>query len=337
MRTAAAMRAAGFGMVLATAFAAAQAQAKIVTFAQFSEPGAGLANDLKWINPVIPAVYKNIPAVYQDIPAVIQHFPAVFQHVPAVTQVVNGKTVIVTPAHNIVVSPAHNVVITPAQRILVTPAQRVLVSPAHDGTSGTLFSTAAGVAGSPNVNFKFTQPILAQLGTLKASFSLHATAPAIDPATDVGGTLTQSDLSGSLSFIYAGTKTLTVLGKTYKAGADLLTISFTGLDLSGLAGGTTLAGLASSLEGDTVSYSSDFLKFGQTTAEQMNLGLGVRLGVQDTPGSALHSFIATASGQFGANNVSVPEPSAWTLMMVGIGGVGLALRANVRRRRPMAA
>lgn len=299
-----------------TAFAA-PADAKITTFADYVQ--VGKASDLTWLNPVVPKTVTVIPAVTKFIPAVTQF-------VPAVTKIVNGKVVVVTPAHTIVITPAHTVVVTPAKTI---------TTPAHDGTTGTLFSTNAlnsNTFGLANVKFAFQGKVLSKLGPLNASFSFQGTAPAVDPALGIGGFLDQPGITGTFSFTYTGLAPLHVYHSTYLTGANLLTGTFDGFDIQGKTKSTS-GGLSGSTGGGaTLIYTSDFLNFTKTIDRDAAFSLtGINPSLGAATGDALHSFKSNGTGAFSTDQhvfitAKVPEPATWTMMILGFGMLGAAVR-----------
>jgi hypothetical protein len=54
-------------------------------------------------------------------------------------------------------------------------------------------------------------------------------------------------------------------------------------------------------------------------------------GYDPTPGVFYLSTQANGNTTFSASTVAVPEPATWALMLLGFGGIGMAMR---RRRRP---
>ena len=311
--------------------------APLLDFASFVQKGT--ATGITWKNNVVPEVTKFIPAVTKTTPAVTKVVPAVTQFIPAVTKIVKGKVVVVTAAHAVVVTPAHTVVVTPAKTVIVTPAHTIVVTPAHDGTSGSLFSTTqtnAGALGVAKVQFKFVNPNLAKLGALSADLTFNSDSPSLDPAIKAGSLFNQYDLTGGFSFIYTGAAPLHVWDTTYLTGANLLSGDLGGFDLSGVKGGTSASAYGTTEVGDTVTFTSDFLDFIYAGDEDFTLKFtSATPALSATTGAALHTFSAKGAGRFGTTwgprLTAVPEPATWALTILGLGGVGGALRTRRRR------
>jgi hypothetical protein len=205
-------------------------------------------------------------------------------------------------------------------------------------TSGALATTGAGA--SANTTFSFLTPALATLANLPALFTLSATAPADDPAGSALGLTVQQDLTGSFSFIYDGATPLTVGTHVYTSGANLLSGTFSGAELVGAAG-SAAAGLPQSatLLSGLVDYSSDFTGIAATGAKGFSIALtSVLPYFGATSGQALSAFTSVATGSFASDVASTgggggpaPEPATWAMMLVGLGGVGVAARGQKRR------
>lgn len=205
-------------------------------------------------------------------------------------------------------------------------------------------TTSAGVAGPALVRFSFLQTALSPFVTdVSAIFNFNGSIARGTPATTSGSTLTQNGISETFSF--TSTSAITVTGPhfvphTYAAGSNLLsgTISFASLSGSGSSAGIS----ASTVAGETITYTSDFLDFSNTVNRDEALSLTAinpPLAKHAGLNGALSSFRATIGGQFGSDpaplvNGIVPEPGVWMLMVAGFGLVGVAAR---RRERVVAA
>jgi hypothetical protein len=202
-------------------------------------------------------------------------------------------------------------------------------------TEGKLTST------NIKTHFSFLDPSLSALAFLPATFNLSAAVTTPTPAVFNAGanTWTENHLNSTgkgFSFIYSGPTTTIAGHSLVKNVTVLLQGVFTDAYIQGFgtSGSTNLqSGGASS-----VSYSSDIINFGKvvpgSTAFALNL-LSVNPKFGATAGKALNSFTANGGGNFSAI-MSVPEPATWGMMLIGFGGIGLAMR-NRRRAAPAAA
>jgi hypothetical protein len=196
------------------------------------------------------------------------------------------------------------------------------------GTGGKL-TTGAGSAVSLDLLS------IPGLDNLPATLIYHGSSPAGNPAVALGAYLDQPNLSGNFRFIYTGPG-FTSGGNNYVAGDVLLSGHFTGADLIGKNGSSAGNVNDATLTGGTIVYHSPLLKFGpgqrsysiEMTSITPALGAGA--------GQSLNDFTAVSTGSFEAGlsrggNQGVPEPGAWALMMVGVGGLGMALRRKARQ------
>ena len=215
--------------------------------------------------------------------------------------------------------------------------------------SGVLETTSLSVP----VKFSFLDALSAKITNVPATLTLSATST--DPADKILGpnaflsVLAQGDFNGSFSIV--ADKPITVgIGKGQVIGTNLLSGVFTDGLLQGQTGGSTASflinGGAGSPPGTTLVYSSDFLEFLNNRAEAGSFamtGLSTVLsalrpeinGAASPTASSLNSFKGDAVGNFASDpaprTLGVPEPAAWTVILVGFGAVGAAIR---RRRGP---
>lgn len=177
----------------------------------------------------------------------------------------------------------------------------------QDGTDTVSFSggaTLGNVAGA-TVLFDFLDPMPAALnGEIQATMNFTSTGSPYD---------------GTLSFLRVSDN------------ANLLTVSFTDATLTG--GGSAGAFFDSEPGVGTIVYTSDFLDFSASTAEDFSLSFSA---LSSAFGSA--SWTADATGTFASNSHEqpggfIPEPASWAMMILGFGGVGCVVR---RRRHLMA-
>jgi hypothetical protein len=205
----------------------------------------------------------------------------------------------------------------------------------NKGTGGDFISITNTGSTSPQaaaVHFDYLDPGLSTLGFLPAAFTLTSDSPSGNPAMpSCCGLLAQLDIGGSFSFIYTG-PTMTVGSITLHHDlTNLLSGVFTGAWIQG-AGNSGSANLTAGP--GSVTFSSDLQSF---THDKPGSGefaynlLSVSPGFGAKPGKALNTFTANGGGNFSI--VAIPEPASWALMILGFGGLGVALR----RQRRMAA
>jgi hypothetical protein len=254
-------------------------------------------------------------------------------------------------------APASAVVTTFAQfsNIGNTANVRWLISANNAGgnfsRNATFYSTAAGnstVAGARKMNFSFTQPALAGVASsLFANFTLNGTVTNT-VATVAGQNITQTNISGSFSFIQSAGSSFTVGATTFGAGVNLLSGTFTQSSISGQRNGTSAGWSASSLGGSSIMFSSDVLSFVNGSNYDLAWSLasiapllnasGVGNSFAVAPNKALRSFRAVLGGQFSSDPApitpAIPEPAIWAQLIIGFSMVGFAAR---RRKISVAA
>jgi hypothetical protein len=197
------------------------------------------------------------------------------------------------------------------------------------GAGGTLVGSAAGINPLGDNFFTFLLPSLSGLGFLPADFSLTATSTA-GPATQAPGpgTWTQTGLSGSFSYLYAGSN-VTIGSISLTTGENLLSGVFTNAWIQG-AGASGSTNLSIGNGGSACFTSALFATAcGPTDGSEFAFNmLNVAPGFGAAPDQGLTSFTAYGNGTF-----SIPEPGTWALMIMGFGGAGAVLR---QRRRVVA-
>jgi hypothetical protein len=159
-------------------------------------------------------------------------------------------------------------------------------------------------------------------------------AGTLSPATQTtsGGfqTITQGGYTGSFTETYRG-QDQTVDGVTLVQNVTtLLSGTFDNGVLTGINSFPPPVGVGGTFDADVTSYSSPFAFFG---AGGVDLNLVLSHGSTAwalAPGNTVKTVTTTATGTFSA---AVPEPAAWSLMLVGAGMLG----AGLRRRRSLAA
>lgn len=144
-----------------------------------------------------------------------------------------------------------------------------------------------------------------------------------------GNLWAQAFTGGSVSFKAASAF---VLGSTfYAAGSNILTLNFSGGELSAVVPGTTGNAQVSIPGGGFTNVSSDFLSFPPIKLTDFSISLAnVIPGFTFSPGglggqanARFANFTARGSGDFTA---TVPEPSTWAMLLLGFGLVGFARR-----------
>lgn len=201
----------------------------------------------------------------------------------------------------------------------------------------TSISTPTAVLpGSANVRFSFLNSSLSPSVT-NVTARFFMTAAVINTrATLTGGDLNQDNIGGGFSFI--STTAITVGGKTYAAGSNLLTGIFGGAAIAGQRNGLTGSFTGSSVGSDTLVYSSDFLNFDGVNNSSFAMSLSSlnaplnAAPIASNPTRALRTFRASVAGQFSTDPAPapVPEPATWAMMLAGFGMIGFGLR---RRRK----
>lgn len=157
--------------------------------------------------------------------------------------------------------------------------------------------------------------------------------------TGTGFAVNQSGNLWSQAFT-GGTVTFTstagfALGSSFYApGSNILSLSFSGGELSALVPGTSGNALVS-IPGDGFSnVTSDFLSFPPIQLTDFSISIAnVVPGFTFSPGglggqanARFSNFVARGSGDFTAQ---VPEPATWLMLVVGFGLVGFARRRQV--------
>jgi hypothetical protein len=208
------------------------------------------------------------------------------------------------------------------------------------GKGGSLYTVSdptSEVAGSHNVSFSFLQPMMSPfVSAVNAKFTLSATTVE-SPATMEGGFLSQTVSAGTFSFL--STSDIIVGNRTFKAGSNLLSATFSATSISGLK--NTDTGAFGSGVGSTVAYTSDFLAFDDLAELEFGLSLTqITAALQSMPTAgvysrALRTFRSTSTGSFSSDPApmmsAIPEPHVWSLLIVGFTMIGLQTRRRSRQ------
>jgi len=217
----------------------------------------------------------------------------------------------------------------------------------NNGTDAQLGTSTGGTLGAAiPINFSYLSGLTNLPSDLTGvqSATIKMTSSTVSPATTAfGGTF-------ALQPVTAGGTVVDTISITRNTPAsegvgsktNLLTVTFTG-SLEGALGGTTPSLSANSVLGNTVTYSSDFLSFAQTTQQDFNLAFSswaplvtppTGLGVNSN--GFFNSATAAAAGTFdlaGTTSV-VPEPASMAIAVFGgmlVLGMGRNLRSRDRR------
>jgi hypothetical protein len=201
----------------------------------------------------------------------------------------------------------------------------------NHGTGGDFISIVSPSSTVPQgvaTHFSFLDPALAALVFLPATFTLDASATASPAINEGGGLFTEKNINGTFSFIYSGaTQTIDGITLTHNV-TNLLSGLFTDAWIQG-AGGSGSANRSAPV--GSLSYTSDVEKFHGIRPSQSEFAFNL-LSVTPPFGAAspesMNSFKAAGGGNF--SFVAIPEPTAWTLMIMGFGLAGAGLRARRR-------
>jgi hypothetical protein len=239
-----------------------------------------------------------------------------------------------------VASPAGAVITTFGQQETTGTTHSVKFVQDADLVGGNFFSITSNADVStqtPGVLFDFLFPELQALGleNLAADFTLSARTEVA--ANCIGGFCNQGGLDGSFTYIYTGSDSFTVHGHNVTTGANLLSGSFTGAHISGVASSGSLS--ASTFAGHVIAANSDVVTFGPpfdydfsfTLSSARRYPSGTQPGIGAAPGQSLATFTASSNALFSADSVGiVPEASTWALMILGFGSAGAMLRSRRR-------
>jgi hypothetical protein len=251
---------------------------------------------------------------------------------------------------------------TPSQAVVTTFAAFTPTTQARNirwqkvgSQSGMIFTTSTGSSSTPGnvaVNFSFLQPyftnnnIAQNIGAtffMSGTTTNHAAMQTALPTSPPTTYLTQS--IDSLTFSFKSTTAITVGNTTYPAGSNLLSGTVvSNSTIGGIKGGSSAGLMNSTMGGNTITYTSDFLDFSNTVNRSFSISLDALLAAVGSPpvnqglnaggtNQSLSTFRASATGSFSSDPAplinAVPEPAVWGMMIAGFGVVGF----QSRRRR----
>jgi len=163
------------------------------------------------------------------------------------------------------------------------------------------------------------------------TFANAGTTTAATETTSAGfQTITQGGYTGAFTETYTGQNQTVDSVMLFHDTTVLLSGFFDNGVLTGINSFPPPVGVGGTFDADVTSYYSPFAFFG---AGGIDLNLVLSHGSTSwllAPGNDVRTQTTTATGTFSA---AVPEPAAWSLMLVGAGMLG----AGLRRKRTLAA
>jgi hypothetical protein len=144
-----------------------------------------------------------------------------------------------------------------------------------------------------------------------------------------GNIWSQAFAGGTVSF--TNTAAFELSGTTYAAGSNILSLSFTGGEMTATVPGTAGNALVSIPGDGFLNVTSDFLAFPPTQLTDFSISLANVIpgfcigdcGIGGQQSVRFQNFTARGSGDFTA---TIPEPGTWLMLLVGFGMVGFAAR-----------
>ena len=219
----------------------------------------------------------------------------------------------------------------------------------HEATAvkGFNFSNNGAIATfsatNDNIFFDFTgiSGLAAALtGDQAAKLTMSSTTTA--PVTLFGGFFDVQSLNKSSTIsIIRNTKFAAINGNFYD---NLLTITFNAASIGyaslfGVSGANSLAFSASN---GSVTFTSDFLNFSQSSTNDLGLALTGLSNAVGITGSFLSPFLADATGTFSSDpgatailahtTAPVPEPETYAMMLAGLALVGFVSRRKISKK-----
>jgi hypothetical protein len=113
--------------------------------------------------------------------------------------------------------------------------------------------------------------------------------------------------------------------------ANLLTVTFTG-NITGFDGDNSATLSSNTAFGDTLTYTSAFLDFSGTTSRSMGLNLaGIDPVFTQSGNGFLDSFTTDLTGGFASSPTPTVVPEPASIVLFGLGAIGLFIAARRRR------
>lgn len=193
-------------------------------------------------------------------------------------------------------------------------------------TAANIALTTGNLTSNSAVLFAYTPAALQTASPLDATLTLNA---AQSGAAVAFGPADLALFNGTFAFTYTG-PTQTIDGHTVDAGDDLLSGSFT----NGLFTGT--GNTASLLDSSSVTFNNNSLLTFGGADESLAIGATSIDPSVSIKNNLIANFTGVASGNFASGDLVVitggptPEPATWAMMLLGVFGLGTALRLRGR-------
>ena len=178
--------------------------------------------------------------------------------------------------------------------------------------------------------------VKAKLGTVAGSNTVFISdlgslaSPSIAKVNLVGTATALPTVGANISQLFSGSITFTLLAPQLGMSGpstNALTVTFINALLIATPGGRAPTLQADAAAGSSITYWSDFADLSSTTAEDFSLSFSGASTPLTMAGTRLPDFRVSGSGTFAAD-LPVPEPVTWSLMLVGFGAIGGALRGR---------
>ena len=210
----------------------------------------------------------------------------------------------------------------------------VLLSFEPVGSAATLKWTESGTKGG-SISSTATDTVSVTMPGVKKAINatLVLSGTGSDKSTKNG--TQEQQLVDSGTFELTANKAFKYDGTTEAKGTVLLEGAFIDGVLEGTLGGS-LASFDVAM-GDVTSLTSSLFTLGSPATDAFTLALNNVVNNVGGAGPVLNgksfeSFKADASGTFTGTLSAVPEPASWAMILVGFGGLGMAMRAQ--RKKP---